>query len=106
MKFFIVFAALFAVALAGPVITTNKDAYIVSQHSDVEPLNYNFGSSTSDGKVAEEQGHIEDLGTPHEAISVKGSFSYVGDDGNTYAVNYIADRNGFQPQGAHLPKAY
>lgn len=60
---------------------------------------------TSDGKAAEEQGQLKNVGTDNEAISVQGSFKYVGDDGVTYQVNYIADENGFQPQGAHLPVA-
>lgn len=29
--------------------------------------------------------------------SVKGSYSYKDDDGNTYSVEYTADENGYRP---------
>lgn len=60
---------------------------------------------TSDGTSAQEQGELRNAGSENEAIAVRGQFTYVGDDGVTYTVTYIADENGFQPQGAHLPKA-
>ncbi|KAH8364466.1 hypothetical protein KR084_007227 [Drosophila pseudotakahashii] len=98
MKFLIVFVALFAVALAG-------EAYIEKLESDVGPENFQYEWKTSDGQAAEAQGHLNNVGSDHESLAVKGSYSFVGDDGQTYVVNYIADENGFQPQGAHLPVA-
>ena len=45
------------------------------------------------------------LGSENESISVRGSFSFVGDDGQTYIVTYIAEENGFQPSAPHIPIA-
>ena len=59
----------------------------------------------SDGSEAQAQGQLKNIGTEEEAIVVKGSYSFVADDGQQYTVNYVADENGFQPQGAHLPVA-
>ncbi|XP_011186070.2 larval cuticle protein 65Ag1 [Zeugodacus cucurbitae] len=102
MKFVIVFVALFAVALAAPPA---QQVEIVRQDSDVQPDGYRFGYETSDGSKHEEQGQLNNIGTDEESISVRGSYSFVADDGQVYTVNYIADENGFQPQGAHLPVA-
>lgn len=64
---------------------------------------YIYRVETSNGITQQEQGQLNNAGTENEAISVRGSFSYVGPDGQQYTVTYIADENGFQPQGAHLP---
>lgn len=34
---------------------------------------------------------------------VQGGYSYKGDNGQIYTVQYIADEQGFRAQGAHLP---
>ena len=53
---------------------------------------------------ANEEGALKNVGNPEtEAMSAKGGFSYTADDGTPIEVQYIADENGFQPQGAHLP---
>ncbi|XP_059217315.1 larval cuticle protein 65Ag1-like [Stomoxys calcitrans] len=101
MKFIILFAAIFAVVLAAP----RPDAEVLKNESDVGPESYNFAYATSDGITAQEEGHLQNIGSENEAISVKGQYSYTGDDGQTYTVTYTADENGFQPQGAHLPVA-
>ncbi|XP_037937878.1 larval cuticle protein 65Ab1-like [Teleopsis dalmanni] len=100
MKFIIVLAALFTVALARP-----GDVEIVKLESDVQPESYKYAYETSDGTSHSEDGTLKDAGTDHEAIVVHGTFSWVDKDGQKYTVNYVADENGFQPEGDHLPKA-
>lgn len=56
-----------------------------------------FSYEQSDGQKHQQQGQLKNAGTDDEAIAVKGSYSWVGPDGVTYIVNYIADENGFQP---------
>lgn len=38
-----------------------------------------------------------------EAEVIRGSFSYTSPEGQPISLSYIADENGFQAQGAHLP---
>ena len=98
MKFIIIFAALFTVAFARP-----GDEHIVRLDSNVHAEGFKFGIETSDGSVHDAEGHLKNIGTEHEAIAVHGSFSFIAKDGQKYTVNYVADENGFQPQGTHLP---
>ncbi|KRK01268.1 larval cuticle protein 65Ag1 [Drosophila yakuba] len=103
MKFLIVFVALFAVALAAP--PQNQEAQILRSESDVGPDSFKYDWETSDGQAAQAEGHLNNVGTENESLAVHGSYRFVADDGVTYEVKYIADENGFQPQGAHLPVA-
>ncbi|XP_017786813.1 PREDICTED: flexible cuticle protein 12-like [Nicrophorus vespilloides] len=104
MKLIIVLAALVAVALAKP-LDSDKDAQILKNDFDnIGVDGYQHAYETSNGISASEEGHIINAGTDNEAIAVRGQFSYVGADGVTYTVTYVADENGFQPQGAHIPQ--
>ncbi|XP_022218663.1 larval cuticle protein 65Ag1-like [Drosophila obscura] len=98
MKFLIVFVALFALALAAP-----PSVEVLRQVSDVGPESFSNSFETSDGTSAQAEGQLKNVGSENEAISVKGSYRFIADDGVTYEVTYIADENGFQPSGAHIP---
>ncbi|KAL7049061.1 hypothetical protein ACKWTF_003577 [Chironomus riparius] len=102
MKFLVVLSFLVAAALAAPA----GDVEILK--SDFENLgldSYNFAYEQSDGQKREESAVVNNFGSENESIAIRGSFSFVGDDGQTYTVTYIADENGFQPSAAHIPTA-
>lgn len=46
-----------------------------------------------------------DPGTPDEGQAVHGHYSYIGDNGKNYSVEYFADKDGFRAAGEHLPQA-
>uniref|UniRef100_A0A2H1V805 SFRICE_019043 n=1 Tax=Spodoptera frugiperda TaxID=7108 RepID=A0A2H1V805_SPOFR len=54
---------------------------------------------------AEESGYVKNFGQGEgkEIQTAEGKFSYKAPDGSLIALTYIADENGFQPQGDHLP---
>ena len=60
---------------------------------------------TADGIKVEESGAQKQVGpTAEDAGTVsKGTFSYPAPDGTIIALNWVADENGFQPTGSHLP---
>lgn len=63
-----------------------------------------FRYETSDGTKREETAELKNVGTDQEALVVRGTIRWIAADGQEYTLNYIADENGFQPQGDHLPK--
>ncbi|XP_053687069.1 larval cuticle protein 65Ag1-like [Sabethes cyaneus] len=105
MKFFVAFAALLAVALAAPAAPASDDASatVLKFDSDVGVDAYNFQYDTSNGIQHQESGQLKTFGDDAAALVVKGSFTYKDAAGQTFTVNYVADENGFQPEGSHLP---
>ncbi|KDR12717.1 Endocuticle structural glycoprotein SgAbd-2, partial [Zootermopsis nevadensis] len=59
---------------------------------------------TGNGIAVEEAGFLKNAGNPEtEAQVAQGSASYTSPEGQQIKLTYVADENGFQPQGAHLP---
>ncbi|XP_055624934.1 flexible cuticle protein 12-like [Toxorhynchites rutilus septentrionalis] len=104
MKTLIVFGVFLIAALAAP-LDDSKTAEIIKYDSENIGINgYQFEFETSDGTIRQEQAELRNAGTDTESIVVRGSYSYVGPDGTRYVITYVADENGFQPEGAHIPK--
>ncbi|XP_011636232.1 flexible cuticle protein 12-like [Pogonomyrmex barbatus] len=105
MKLIIAFAAIVAVALAAPAHDDSQTVVVKETPLDNIGIDgYNFGYELSDGQAHQESAQLVNAGQENESLVVRGSFSYVDPETNVrYTVNYVADENGFHPEGAHLP---
>ncbi|XP_076256462.1 endocuticle structural glycoprotein SgAbd-8-like [Rhynchophorus ferrugineus] len=104
-SFMIVSLALVAVVSAASVSQTPIP--ILRQEQDISPDgSFSSAFETGNGISAQESGVLKNAGVKDaEASEVKGSFSYTADDGTPIQLSYVANEDGFQPQGAHLPVA-
>ncbi|XP_017759810.1 PREDICTED: larval cuticle protein LCP-17-like [Eufriesea mexicana] len=64
---------------------------------------YVFNYETGNGIKVEEHGQLKQLNDTNSVVVVQGSYSYSDADGVPVALSYVADENGFQPKGEHLP---
>ncbi|XP_058801222.1 endocuticle structural glycoprotein SgAbd-1-like [Phymastichus coffea] len=102
MTFLIALFALAAVASA----TEQAPIAIVRQSTDVQADgHYQWTFETENGISASEQGEPRIQGEESPAVAAQGQFAYTAPDGTPIQLTYVADENGFQPQGAHLPVA-
>lgn len=113
MKSFIIFAALFAIALAVPV-EHHEHHEILSLESDIDPKGFKYSYETSNGIHQDEEGQLKDVGhghsdghghDDHEAVVVHGSFAWIDEKtGAKFNIQYKADENGYQPAPIKLPQ--
>ncbi|XP_052755808.1 endocuticle structural glycoprotein SgAbd-2-like [Galleria mellonella] len=81
-----------------------NQATILKYDNQIDEQGYHYSYETSDGTKVEQDGRVIPGAVPEEgSLQVAGSYSYIGDDGQTYTVTYTADENGFRAEGAHLP---
>ena len=103
----ILFAVFLAVAAAAPAPQDEKPIILIlkqSQNHDTEKQEYSFSYETENGISVSESGVQKQIGgRVDEAGTVsQGSYSFP-EDGQRYTVNWVADENGFQAKGDHLP---
>ncbi|XP_076177093.1 cuticular protein 22 [Ptiloglossa arizonensis] len=95
------------IALAGCVAAAPAEDVIPivsqSQEGPNPDGSYKWNYEAGNGIKAQEEGHVENAGQETEAMNAQGSFSYPSDDGQQISLTYVANADGFQPQGAHLP---
>jgi len=109
MKFIIVLAALVAVAYAAQP-SSDASAQVVSQSNDASPDgSYQSAFSSDNGINQQAAGKLKaglngETGQQGEAVAVTGEYSYTGPEGQLVRITYVADENGFQPQGDAIPK--
>ncbi|EDX06752.1 GD10870 [Drosophila simulans] len=77
---------------------------IIRQEQEVNfDGSYKYLYETGNGINAEEEGYLKNPGTDNAGQVAQGSFSYTSPEGIPIRITYLADENGFQPQGDHLP---
>lgn len=84
--------------------TTEKINLTLNIYGPNADGSYNYNYETRNGIHVEEEGQFVKIENGEEdAVHVQGSFSYPDPDGKFVALSYVADENGFQPKGDHLP---
>merc|ERR1711972_1237623 len=111
MKSMLLVALFVAVAAAYPQELTveYKEPIAITKYGSVsdETGKYSYNFEGANGIKLSEQGEQKHFGDKLEegyGSVARGSYSYEL-EGVTYTINWVADENGFQPTGAHLPVA-
>nr|XP_017014530.2 pupal cuticle protein Edg-78E-like [Drosophila takahashii] len=95
-RFMLIASAFLVCAFAAPQYNQDAGAYITKSGADIQPNGqYNYAYETSNGIAAQESGY----GGAHAT----GGFSWYSPEGQLVQISYLADENGYQPQGALLP---
>ncbi|KAJ8920785.1 hypothetical protein NQ315_004926, partial [Exocentrus adspersus] len=81
-----------------------QNTEIVRQFQDIYPDgSYEFVYETGNGIFVQEEGKARSISDENVDLAVQGSFLYTDPEGKEIHLSYIADENGYQPQGEHLP---
>ncbi|CAH1278930.1 unnamed protein product [Diabrotica balteata] len=112
MRVYIILFSVFCLSHCAPQEYKNKfpeqqqgqHIPIVRQEQEVNyDGTYEYNFETGNGIVQEEKGFLKNAGTKEEAQVAQGLSSYTSPEGIRIELRYIADENGFQPIGDHLP---
>ncbi|XP_017785738.1 PREDICTED: endocuticle structural glycoprotein SgAbd-5-like [Nicrophorus vespilloides] len=80
-----------------------EEVGILHQESEFnQDGSYKFSYESQDGTKVSEVGSVKNVNNKDVHVA-EGSYSYIGDDGKDVVVQYVADENGYRPQGDNIP---
>ncbi|XP_026747838.1 larval cuticle protein LCP-17-like [Trichoplusia ni] len=83
---------------------SDQDAKIVKQELNVGiEGEYQYSYETDNGISASENGRLVNPGQDNAAEVAQGEAKWTSPEGEQVSLTYIADENGYQPQGSHIP---
>ncbi|KAM3962306.1 larval cuticle protein LCP-22-like [Aphomia sociella] len=91
---------------ASRVSSADATASILRSESDINPDgSYTYVFETDNGIAAQAQGTPRDFGGNPPVVPdvAQGSFSWTSPEGQLVSITYVADENGYQPQGDAIP---
>ena len=104
-----VFTAPVTIAAEAPRSVASKPIAITKMVHNSPGMNANsintwdYAFESENGIKQSATGEMRLVGE-EEVVVMRGSYEYIGADGLTYVVDWIADENGFQPSAPHLPE--
>ncbi|CAK1592683.1 unnamed protein product [Parnassius mnemosyne] len=81
------------------------NAKILRQEQDIGlEGQYQWAYETENGISASEQGTLKNPQSENSEQAVQGEAKWTAPNGEVISLQYVADGNGYQPQGSHLPQ--
>ncbi|XP_017759811.1 PREDICTED: endocuticle structural glycoprotein SgAbd-8-like [Eufriesea mexicana] len=101
----IVLLAVVSSAVALPLIPQTTPVPILRQSAEGPNPDgsYSYSYETANGIAVQEVGYLNYPGSEAEAREAHGTYTYTAPNGEVVQVTYVANENGFQPQGSHIP---
>ena len=87
-----------------PAVTSPPVAILRSENTGVSDGRYRYSYEAENGISQNVEGEMKTVNDA-EVFVMRGSYSYVGPDGQTYVVDWYADETGYHPSAAHLPRS-
>ncbi|XP_068633707.1 larval cuticle protein LCP-17-like [Battus philenor] len=106
MKFLYVLVAAIAWVSAdvAHVQIDESQAPIVRSDFDSSPDGaFQYVYETGNGIAAQAEGVVKNPNSEAATLEVKGSYRYSAPDGSPVELSYVANEDGYQPSGSHLP---
>merc|ERR1719266_182994 len=95
------------ITAASEVVEVRSDPIAIVRsvyHPPAHTAVFDYSYETANGIKQEAVGTLRNVDNSQVSV-MKGSYSYVGADGQVYTVDWYADETGFHPTAPHFPKS-